>query len=69
MNLFESSWVQAGELGFAFVVLILCAGMVIYVLKTSAAREKNYLDLITKFLPMMEGISNGIESINTIGPY
>ncbi len=50
-------WVQAGELGFAFVVVILCTALVVYVLKTSAARESKLLDALMKFESQFDGIT------------
>jgi hypothetical protein len=64
MEYIGSNWVQAGELGLAFVVMILCSGLVLFVLKTSNTREKNYLDMIAKFLPLIENISNSMDSVN-----
>jgi hypothetical protein len=58
------AWVQVDELGLAFIVVILCASLVLFVMKTSADREQNYLGMITKFLPLIEGISNSIDNIN-----
>ena len=59
------AWVQVGELGLAFITIILCASLVLFVMKSSAEREQNYLGMITKFLPLIEGISNSIDNINT----
>lgn len=40
------SWVQVGELGLSFIVIILCAYLVSYTVKTSAVREKQLIDTI-----------------------
>lgn len=63
-NVINPAWVQVGELGLAFITIILCASLVLFVMKTSAEREQNYLGMITKFLPLIEGISNSIDAIN-----
>lgn len=39
-------WVQAGELGFAFIVVILCAGLIFFVVRSSEKREKLLLDAL-----------------------
>ena len=41
---FTADWVQDGELGFAFVVVILCAALVLYVVRSSERREIKLLD-------------------------
>ena len=72
MNLFDigplgitPEWVQAGELGLAFVVVLLCSGLVLYVMKTSARREHELLQVIMKVLPVMESMSTSMASVNT----
>jgi hypothetical protein len=71
MNLFDigplgitPEWVQAGELGLAFVVVLLCSGLVLYVMKTSARREHELLQVIMKVLPVMESMSTSMTNIN-----
>ncbi len=61
MPYIETSWVQAGELGLAFVVMILCAFLVVAVMKNSTVRESKYIEVITKFAPLMESISNSMD--------
>ncbi len=58
-------WIQAGELGIAFVVLLLCAALVMYVMKTSARREQELLQVILKVLPVMEAMSASMTNITT----
>jgi hypothetical protein len=36
----------------------------LYVLKTSSAREREYLGMISKFLPLMESISASMDNVN-----
>lgn len=62
-NLLEPSWVQAGEIGLAFVVIILATWLVMYVLKTSGMREKRYIEIINGFLPLMQSIADRLEDI------
>ena len=64
------SWVQAGELGLAFVVIILCAWLVLYTMKTSASREKMLMDLIksqqsklTELSTTMQKMADGVGDI------
>lgn len=64
------SWVQAGELGLAFVVIILCACLVLYTMKTSASREKMLMDLIksqqsklTELSTTMQKMADGVGDI------
>jgi hypothetical protein len=64
-NALTPEWVQAGELGLAFVVVILSAGLVIYVVKSSTRREQEYLKIITTTLPVLQGIASSISTINT----
>ena len=40
------NWVQAGELGLAFVVIILCVFLVRYVFNQSATRENRLMMLL-----------------------
>ena len=40
------NWVQAGELGLAFVVIILCVFLVRYVFNQSATRENRLMTLL-----------------------
>jgi hypothetical protein len=58
-------WVQVGELGLAFIVILLCSGLVLFVMKTSARREQELLQIITKVLPVMESMSTSMTNINT----
>jgi len=71
MSIIGSEWIQAGELGLAFIVVVLCAGLITFVMKTSARREQELMGVITQVLPMMEAlvssttaITNGIGVIN-----
>jgi hypothetical protein len=65
MDLFTTpEWVQAGELGLAFIVVLLCSGLVMYVMKSSARREHELLEVIMKVLPLMESMSASMTSIN-----
>jgi hypothetical protein len=50
-------------LGLAFIVVILCAYLVMSVMKHSAVRESKYVEMITKFAPVIEGISISITDI------
>lgn len=59
------SWVQAGELGLAFVVIILCAWLVLYTMKTSANREALLLKLIENQQEKLTELSGAIEKITT----
>lgn len=59
-----SDWVQVGELGLAFIVVILSSALVLFVIKTSARREHDYLVIITKVLPVMENMAASISGIN-----
>jgi hypothetical protein len=63
MEYMGPEWVQAGELGLAFIVIILCSGLVLFVMKSSSQREQELLQIITKVLPVMEGL---VASTNTI---
>ena len=44
----ESTWVQTGELGLAFIVIILCVFLVRYVFNQSAKREDKLMLLLTQ---------------------
>lgn len=60
----DPSWVQTGELGFAFVVLILAAGMVRYVLRTSGERERQLLQIIQDITPALQIILDALDDID-----
>lgn len=57
------SWVQIGELGFAFVVCILCAWLVHYVMKTSAAREKMLMDIIRSQTESFQKVASALDDV------
>ena len=63
-------WVQVGELGLAFIVVILCSGLITFVMRTSARREQELMNIITKVLPLMEylsaGLANAVAGINAV---
>ena len=41
-----ASWVQVGELGFAFVVIILATWLILFVMKSNSKRESQLLQII-----------------------
>ena len=45
---FDSNWIQAGELGLAFVVVILCVWLVRFTLKQNAIREERLISRLEK---------------------
>jgi peptidoglycan hydrolase CwlO-like protein len=59
------NWIQAGELGLAFVVIILCAWLVLYTMKTSASREALLLSLIENQQVKLSELSGTIEKITS----
>ncbi len=63
-GLLDPRLIQMGELGLAFIVVVLSAGLVTFVIKTSSQREKEYLRIITNVLPVMESLSQGIINLN-----
>ena len=68
MDLFDTlitpAWIQVGELGLAFVVILLCSGLVLYVMKTSSKREAELMAIIIRVLPVMESMSTSMTNIN-----
>lgn len=69
-NVITPQWVQAGELGLAFIVILLCAWLVLYVMKTSSAREALLMNLIheqsnelSKLSSATTSLSNGVGDI------
>ena len=58
------NWIQAGELGLAFVVIILCASLVLYVMKSSAAREALLMELIQGQNAELSKLSNAITQLS-----
>ena len=58
------NWIQAGELGLAFVVIILCAWLVLYTMKTSAAREALLMELIQGQNAELSKLSNAISQLS-----
>lgn len=68
IEILTPAWVQAGEIGLAFVVVILATWLVVYVLRTSGDREKRYVGIINGFLPLMQSIADRLEDIeNAVG--
>jgi peptidoglycan hydrolase CwlO-like protein len=68
MRNIDSSWVQSGELGLAFIVIILCAWLVLYIMKTSSAREKMLMELIENQQSKLVGLSSTIQNLaNAVG--
>ena len=59
------NWIQAGELGLAFIVIILCAWLVLYIMKTSANREALLLNLIENQQGKLTELSGTIEKITS----
>lgn len=59
----DSSWIQTGELGFAFVVVVLCSALVAYVVKSSSAREAKLIEIITTQTPLLQQVANSLNSI------
>ena len=62
-NITNPSWVQAGELGLAFIVIILCSSLVVYVMKTSASREKMFMDIIQTQTTALQRMADGLEDV------
>ena len=58
------NWVQAGELGLAFVVLILASGLVHFVLDTSGKREATLLEIVQEITPALSVIIDALEDID-----
>ncbi len=46
------------------MVVILSAGLVVFVVKSSTRREQEYLKIITTVLPTLQGIATGMVNIN-----
>lgn len=59
----NSSWVQAGELGLAFIVVILCAWLIRYTMTTSSAREKMLMDIVTTQTQTLQRMADGLEDV------
>ncbi len=64
MSIVGAEWIQAGELGLAFIVVVLCAGLITFVMKSSARREEELMKIISRVLPLMESISSGMDTFN-----
>lgn len=56
-------WVQAGELGLAFVVIILSTWLVLYVMKTSAAREKMLMNIINSQTESFQKVAGALDDV------
>lgn len=57
------NWIQVGELGLAFVVIILCAWLVLYTQKTSASREKMLMEIIQTQTSTLQRMADGLEDV------
>lgn len=64
MEAISPDWVQAGELGLAFVVIILCAALVLYVMKSSSAREALLMELIQGQNAELSNLSKAISQLS-----
>jgi hypothetical protein len=64
MPVIETEWVQAGELGLAFIVVVLCSALVMFVMQSSTRRERELLQIIMKVTPLMESMSTAMDGIN-----
>ena len=64
METISPEWVQAGELGLAFVVIILCAALVLYVMKSSSARESLLMELIQNQNAELSNLSKAISQLS-----
>jgi len=64
-NVITPSWVQVGELGLAFVVIILCSWLILYVMKSSEAREKLLMTMIETQQSKMTDLSTAIQQMTS----
>ena len=71
MNI-DSSWVQTGELGIVFVIVILVSGLIVFVMKQNAKREDKLMELLTqqqqitdKQGDILQNLANYIRSLET----
>lgn len=64
MDAIQPSWVQAGELGLAFVVLILATWLVLFVLKTSGRREAALLKIVQDMAPVLNVLLEKVDDMN-----
>lgn len=69
-EIISPSWVQVGELGLAFVVIILCVWLVTFVMKKSSERENMLMALIdgqqeklADFAKSFARVADGFEDI------
>jgi len=44
----DATWIQSGELGLAFVVIVLCVYLVRYTINQSAERERRLMEMLTQ---------------------
>jgi len=44
----DATWIQSGELGLAFVVIVLCVYLVRYTIKQSADREQRLMEMLSQ---------------------
>lgn len=69
-EILNPNWVQAGELGLAFVVIILCVWLVTFVMRKSSERENLLMALINgqqeklaDFAKSFARVADGFEDI------
>jgi len=62
-EILSPNWIQVGELGLAFVVIILCAWLVLYTQKTSASREKMLMEIIQTQTATLQRMADGLEDV------
>jgi len=60
---FTSDWVQNGELGFAFIVVILCGCLIFYVVRNSERREQKLLDALMQSNAQLTNITAVIQQL------
>jgi hypothetical protein len=63
MQVFTADWVQDGELGFAFVVVILCSTLIFYVVRSSERREEKLLEALMQSNMQLSKITQVIQQM------
>lgn len=59
-----ADWIQGGELGLAFAVVALFSFLVYYVLHTSARRERQLMEFIVRFQPMLQKLADELARVS-----
>lgn len=57
------SWVQTGELGIAFVALLILSSVIVFVMRTGNTREEKLLRVIERVTPALDRVADEVAEL------